>query len=183
MREIGQRLLSYNHHLQSRPLDSIEQVVIHATELPDLAIARDYGEKVHYPESGTGNCGHFYIDRDGSIEQWVELDRIAHHVAGHNQHSIGIELVNIGRYPNWFDSAHQDWQESCPDEQIEALIELLFHLKQVLPNLTSIAGHDELDTRKVPASDNPEVRVARKLDPGPDFPWDRVAAGCGLKRL
>ncbi len=183
MLKIGKQLLSYNDRLQARPLDAIERVVIHATELPDLAMAREYGERVHYPESGTGNCGHFYIDRDGSIEQWVELDRIAHHVAGHNEDSVGIELVNLGRYPNWLDSTHQEWQEACTDEQIEALIELLVHLKQTLVNLKTIAGHEELDTRKVPASDNPDLRVARKLDPGPDFPWERVVAGCVLRRL
>lgn len=183
MPEIIQRLLSYNNYLQARALDAIEQAVIHATELPDLVMAREYGDRIHYPESGTGNSGHFYIDRDGSVEQWVKLDRIAHHVAGHNERSVGIELVNRGRYPDWLDSRHQVWPETCPAEQIAALIGLLVALKKELPNLKFIAGHDELDTRKVPASDNPDIRVARKLDPGPDFPWTEVVAGCSLERL
>ena len=183
MIDSNKKLLPYNQQLESRDIDSIELVVIHATELPDLAMAREYGERVHYPQSGTGNCGHFYIDRDGRVEQWVELERIAHHVAGHNERSVGIELVNRGRYPDWLDSRHQEWQESCPADQIAALIGLLVELKKELPNLTFIAGHDELDTRKVPASDNPDIRVARKLDPGPDFPWSKVVAGCKLERL
>ena len=42
----------------------VDLVVIHCTELPDLAIAREYGERVLH-DNGSGNSGHFYIDRDG----------------------------------------------------------------------------------------------------------------------
>ncbi len=97
--DIRQRPLPYVERLENRYTDEIDLVVIHCTELPDLAMARVYGEREHYPETRTGNSGHFYIDRDGRIEQWVPLDRVAHHVRGFNPHSIGIELVNNGRYP------------------------------------------------------------------------------------
>ena len=50
---------------------SIDLVVLHCTELPDLDTARDYGERIQYPQSGTGNSGHFYIDRDGTIHQYL----------------------------------------------------------------------------------------------------------------
>ncbi|MCK5307450.1 MAG: N-acetylmuramoyl-L-alanine amidase, partial [Zetaproteobacteria bacterium] len=103
--EIRQNPLSYTRRLENRDTNSIKLVVIHCTELPDLAMARVWGEKEIHPESHTGNSGHFYIDRDGSVEQWVPLDRIAHHVRGHNPLSIGIELINNGRYPDWFHSA------------------------------------------------------------------------------
>ena len=175
--------LSYVERLDQRPLEAIERVVIHATELPDLAMARAFGEEIHHAESRTGNSGHFYIDRDGRIEQWVPLDRVAHHVRGHNANSIGIELVHRGRWPDWFDSHHQDWNESYPDEQIEALIGLLRQLEDELPNLKHIAGHDELDTDMIPASDDPAVMIRRKLDPGPTFPWPRVKAEIRLERL
>ena len=72
-------------------------MVIHCTELPDLGMARGFGEKVMHKNSHTGNSGHFYIDRDGSIEEWVPVNRVAHHVRGFNSKSIGIELVNNGR--------------------------------------------------------------------------------------
>lgn len=180
---IIQRPLSYAHRLQPRALDEIELVVIHATELPDLAMAREYGERVHYPDSGTGNSGHFYVDRDGSIEQWVGLDRVAHHVAGHNANSIGIELVNLGRYPNWLASDHQRWQEDITDAQIESLNRLLQSLKSELPGLHWIAGHDQLDTREVQAIDNATRLVRRKLDPGPGFPWTDVESASGLARF
>ena len=39
--------LPYTHLLPMRPLAAIDSVVIHCTELPDLAMARVYGERVH----------------------------------------------------------------------------------------------------------------------------------------
>ncbi|TVQ41119.1 MAG: N-acetylmuramoyl-L-alanine amidase [Wenzhouxiangella sp.] len=180
---IRQRPLPYADCLQQRSPADIELVVIHATELPDLAMAREYGERIHYPGSGTGNSGHFYIDRDGSIEQWVPVDRVAHHVAGHNANSVGIELVNLGRYPHWLDSKHQRWQEQTTEAQIDALLMLLASLASDLPGLRWIAGHDQLDRREVSASDDASRLVFRKLDPGPEFPWTRVVAGSGLDRL
>lgn len=174
--------LPYVDRLQSRGLVGIDLVVIHCTELPDLATAREYGERIVHA-SGTGNSGHYYIDRDGRIARYVPDDRVAHHVRGHNEHSIGIELVNAGRWPDWFDSRRQVMAEPYPDIQIDALLNLLAHLRAALPNLQKIAGHEDLDTGCVAASDDPAKQVRRKLDPGPMFPWPRVMAGCGLERL
>jgi N-acetylmuramoyl-L-alanine amidase len=174
--------LSYVDRLDERSTDAIELVVIHATELPDLETAREYGERIHYESSQTGNSGHFYIDRDGSVAQWVPLGRVAHHVRGHNERSIGIELVNRGRWPDWLDSRHQDWPEAYSQAQIDALIELLVSLESRLPKLEFIAGHDELDTGVVDASDNPAIKVRRKVDPGPLFPWEAIEASVDLKR-
>ncbi|PJK10860.1 N-acetylmuramoyl-L-alanine amidase [Lysobacteraceae bacterium NML120232] len=178
---IIQRPLSYVEKLETRALADIRLVVLHCTELPDLPLAREYGERILYPQSQTGNSGHFYIDRDGRVEQWVAENRIAHHVRGHNAHSIGIELVNRGRYPNWLDSRHQAMTESYPDAQIDALAALIAHLEKRLPHLAQITGHEMLDTEQVPASDNPQVRVSRKRDPGPMFPWQRLLAACRLQ--
>ena len=182
MQETNYKPLSYVDRLDERPLEAVELVVIHATELPDLATAREYGERIHYEGSQTGNSGHFYIDRDGSVHQWVTLERVAHHVRGHNQDSVGIELVNRGRWPDWFDSRRQDWPEDYSEAQIEALIVLLSELQSMLPGLRYIAGHDELDSGTVAASDNPVIEVRRKLDPGPRFPWDQLLGKVALKR-
>ena len=175
--------LPYIDRLGSRPLADIGLVVIHCTELPDLATARDYGERILYPQSGTGNSGHFYIDRDGRIERWVPEDRIAHHVRGRNTHSIGIELVNRGRWPDWLDSRRQSMDEPYPPAQVRALIALLGDLHARLPALAEIAGHEDLDTEESEASDDPALRVRRKRDPGPMFPWLRVLAACPLRRI
>jgi N-acetylmuramoyl-L-alanine amidase len=175
--------LPYVERLEARDPGTVELVVIHCTELPDLATAREYGERVLYPASGTGNSGHWYIDRDGSVVEYAPAGRVAHHVRGMNARSVGIELVNTGRWPHWLDSRHQSMDEAYPEAQVEALVGLLLRLRARLPALRGISGHEDLDTARVPASDDPAVSVARKRDPGPRFPWLRVLEGCGLPRL
>ncbi|MEP7184955.1 MAG: N-acetylmuramoyl-L-alanine amidase [Rhodanobacter sp.] len=174
--------LPYANTLPERPVDDVELAVIHCTELPNLAKAREYGEKVVHA-SGTGNSGHYYIDRDGSISRYVPGTRIANHIRGHNPYSIGIELVNLGRYPEWWDSRQQEMKEAYPTAQISALRELLEYLRGEYPNLRKIAGHEDLDTEMIPASDDPSLQVRRKLDPGLMFPWDEVMHDSELTRI
>ncbi|TAL98608.1 MAG: N-acetylmuramoyl-L-alanine amidase [Rhodanobacter sp.] len=178
---ICEQPLPYVEALPERNAGEVRRVVIHCTELPDLATAREYAEKVLHA-SGTGNSGHYYIDRDGTLHRYVPGTRTAHHVRGCNPDSIGIELVNLGRYPHWWDSRHQQMTEAYPATQLEALRGLLAHLRERFPNLCEIAGHEELDTEKVPASDDPSRQVQRKLDPGPLFPWDEVLRESRLVR-
>ena len=175
--------LSYATKLDARDPAAIDLAVIHCTELPDLAMAREYGERVVHPGSGTGNSGHFYIDRDGATACWVGVDRVAHHTRGYNARSIGIELVNTGRYPHWLDSRHQAMDDPYPDAQVEALAALLLDLRRDLPGLRLVAGHEDLDTGLVEASDDPARRVRRKRDPGPGFPWPRLLEAVALERL
>lgn len=174
--------LAYSDKLDMRSLDGVDLVVVHCTELPDLATAREYGERIVHP-SGTGNSGHYYVDRDGTVCRFVPHARMAHHVRHYNARSIGIELVNNGRWPAWLDSRNQTMTEAYPDAQIRALLGLLAWLHRQLPGLTSIAGHEDLDRERVPASDNPDCTVYRKRDPGPAFPWQRVLHACQLQRL
>ena len=174
--------LPYEDRLPQRPDADIDLVVIHCTELPDLATAREYGERALY-ESGAGNSGHYYIDRDGSVQLWVHPGRVAHHCRGYNPRSIGIELVNIGRYPDWLDSRRQQMTEPYPDAQMQALLALLASLRRSLTALRYIAGHEDLDTALVPATDERALQVRRKRDPGPLFPWGAVVAASGLERL
>lgn len=170
------RPLPYATRLALRSAEAITGVVIHCTELPDLAMARDYGERVLYPDSGTGASGHYYVDRDGRTECWVDPLRVAHHCRGYNAHTLGIELVNLGRYPDWLHAAHQQPEEPYAEAQITALIALLRWLRQRYAELRWYAGHEDLDREWVPAADRPELRVRRKIDPGPLFPWKRVRA-------
>lgn len=174
--------LSYAGQLAAREGSAVTLVVIHCTELPDLAMAREYGERILYADSGTGNSGHFYVDRDGRVHQFVPLTRVAHHTRGHNETSVGIELVNRGRYPDWLDSRHQAMTEPYTAAQISALRELLAHLRSALPNLVEIAGHEDLDTSEVEASDDSGKRVFRKRDPGVMFPWESLMSGQSLRR-
>lgn len=177
------RLLPYNGRLERREPGEIDLVVIHCTELPDMATAREYGVRIHYADSGTGNSGHFYIDRDGSLECWADPLRVAHHARGYNPRSIGIELVNRGRWPDWYSLHNQHMTEAYPAQQIDALLRLLDALQSRFPVLEWIAGHEDLDRERVAASDAPGRQVPRKSDPGPLFPWTEVLAGTPLKRF
>src|SRR5690554_2610225 len=141
--------LPYVERLGQRAPGDIDLVVIHCTELPDMAMAREYGERILYPEAGTGAAGHWYIDRDGAITEYVSAERIVHHVRGWNPRSVGIELVNTGRFPDWYDSRHQAMTEPYPPEQVQALVGLLRHLCIELPGLRHISGHEELDTDRM----------------------------------
>jgi N-acetylmuramoyl-L-alanine amidase len=179
---IQTQLLPYIQQLPTRDLAQIDLIIVHCTELPDMTVAREYGERVLY-DAGTGNSGHYYIDRDGSIHRFVDNNRIAHHTRGYNPRSIGIELVNIGRYPNWLDSRHQAMSVPYTEAQINALLVLIQTLTRELPQLRYIAGHEDLDTNQVAASDNPDILVFRKRDPGPLFPWSRVLAESKLTTL
>ena len=174
--------LPYEASLEQRRLSQIDLVVMHCTELPDLATAREYAERVLYDATGTGNSGHFYIDRDGSVHRYVSPRRIAHHTRGYNPRSVGIELVNTGRYPHWLDSRRQGMDETYPDAQIAALIFLLQELQAEIPSLRFIAGHEDLDTDEVEASDDASKHVRRKRDPGEQFPWARVLDAISLQR-
>ena len=174
--------LPYEASLDERAPTQVDLVVVHCTELPDLATAREYGERALYA-SGCGNSGHYYIDRDGSVHLFVRPNRVANHTRGYNPRSIGIELVNTGRFPHWLDSRHQAMDEPYPTAQIQALVALLASLRQELPALRFIAGHEDLDTTRVEASDDPSLQVARKRDPGPLFPWDEVIGATRLERL
>jgi N-acetylmuramoyl-L-alanine amidase len=136
---IHDRPLPYVDVLPQRNASAVDLAVIHCTELPDLATAREYGERIVHA-SGTGNSGHYYIDRDGSICCYVPGTHIAHHVRAHNEHSIGIELVNTGRYPHWWDSRRQRMREPYPVAQIDALLGLLAQLRLAYPRLLLIAG-------------------------------------------
>jgi N-acetylmuramoyl-L-alanine amidase len=174
--------LPYESRLDERAASAIHGVVVHCTETPDLTLARTFGERVLYP-SGTGNSGHWYIDRDGRVLQFVAAGRIAHHVRGLNDRTVGIELVNRGRWPNWLDAGHQAMDEPYTEPQIAALIALLQQLQRQLPNLRWIAGHEDLDRELTAASDDPQRQVPRKRDPGPLFPWARVLEAVRLQRV
>ena len=79
--------LPYAERLATRLRETIDLIVVHCTELPDLATAREYGERILY-DSGTGNCGHLYIDRDGSVHRFAPIERIK----GDHHNVVGLSL-------------------------------------------------------------------------------------------
>ena len=73
--------------------------------------------------------------------------------------------------------------EPYTDPQILFLKKLLLLLNVNCPNLQFIAGHEDLDSATVAASDDTEKQVFRKRDPGPLFPWQEVLEAVELKRI
>jgi N-acetylmuramoyl-L-alanine amidase len=57
---------------------------------------------------------------------------------------------------------------------MEGLIDLINHLHRTIPSLKHIAGHEDLDTSMMPASNDDKQQVRRKIDPGPLFPWQYI---------
>ena len=110
--------------------------------------------------------------RAGGVLTWLHID-----------FDNGIELDNIGRYPNWLDSRHQAMHEAYEFTQLNSLATLVTQLAGSVPTLRWVAGHEDLDTEKVTASDNPELEVFRKRDPGALFPWQEFLATIPLERF
>ncbi len=134
---------------------------------------------------------HVLVDRDGSITQLIPFNQIAWHAgdsswqgrSGFNKYSIGIEIVNSGPltksgnvYRSWFGSAYNpsDVVEAIhrnqttakywhvyTAEQIEAVRMLCLELMETFPKIKFILGHEE-------------IAPARKTDPGPAFPLDKL---------
>ena len=178
--EIADRPLLFARWLPRRELSDVTTVVLHCTELPRLSDARRAARRsLRLLPRPSYTAGHFYIDRDGTIERWVPEDRIVRHVAGHNATSVGIELVNTGRFPHWHHSQMQDAVEGYPPVQVAATLGLLDVLAQRLPAATTFVRHSDLDERLVPATDDPSRCVRRRIDPGPQFPWGEAKAHWG----
>ena len=104
----------------------------------------------------SGVSAHLVIGKDGSIVQLVPFNVVAWHAgrsdyngrANVNGFSVGIESVGIGDY----------W----PDEQVEAIRAVVVALFSAYP-IQDVVGHED-------------VAPGRKVDPGPNFPWDKVTA-------
>lgn len=141
---------------------------------------------------------HYVVDRDGTVTNLVPDHRAAWHAGpskwgkyeGLNNHSIGIELVNIGYVKalatgNYIDPygkvmkgsdvekmgliGFQDerlgpgafYQPLYPEAQLAALDKLVAGLIKNNPTIEAVVTHRQIDTR------------GWKVDPGPAFPLAR----------
>jgi N-acetylmuramoyl-L-alanine amidase len=106
---------------------------------------------------------HYLVHEDGRVVQMVPEGRRAWHAGKSvwggetdiNSRSIGIEVANPG---------HPGGLPDFPDKQIEALIELC---------------RDCVERHQIPAERvlaHSDVAPIRKVDPGENFPWGKLAA-------
>ena len=164
------RIVESPNHDERPPGTEITLVVLHSISLPPGEYGGDAIERLFT------NCldpqahpyfreicslkvsAHFLVRRDGSVIQFVPVERRAWHAGASawrgrsrcNDFSVGIELEGSE-------------EERFDDAQYAALIALVRELRRTLP-IRDIAAHSE-------------VAPGRKTDPGAQFDWARLLAG------
>lgn len=137
----------------------VDMIVLHASAFPAK-------ELIYYLDYYKCSC-HYVLDENAELIKVCEEEKCAFHAGmGYwreaeksiNQRSIGIEICNmsLGQHP-------------YDERQIDKLIPFCRKLvrKYAVP-LYNVVGHSD-------------VAPARKADPGPEFPWKRLAReGLGL---
>lgn len=104
---------------------------------------------------------HYIVDRSGEIAPSTPEDRQANHALGNNDGTIGIELVHDG-----------NGKEPFRDPQIEALIKLIQSIRtRHTIWIQNIKGHSEVDKRTFVCAGR---QFKSRLDPGDNFPWQRL---------
>jgi hypothetical protein len=112
---------------------------------------------------------HYLVDERGRITQFVHEHKRAWHAGRSywrgetdiNSTSIGIEIENLGEYADY---------PPFNNDQIAVVIDLCADILKRHPGITpmNVLGHSD-------------IAPGRKLDPGPNFPWARLAAaGIGV---
>lgn len=150
--------LKINHSIQAKSQDSrVEFVVVHYTatgKASSLSILSEQNVSSHYLITD---------DPQPEVYQLVDESRRAWHAGVSewygrtdiNAGSIGIEIVNMG-------GSGTQWTPYA-DAQIDTVIMLLHDIvkrHQIKPH--NIVGHSD-------------IAPQRKVDPGPLFPWKRLA--------
>ena len=163
------RTVDSPNHDERPPGSEISLVVLHSISLPPGEYGGDSIERLFTncldPEAhpyfrevcGLKVSAHFLVRRDGSVIQFVPVERRAWHAGVSswrgrercNDFSVGIELEGADDSP-------------FADPQYAALASLLTDLRTQLP-LRAIAGHSE-------------IAPGRKTDPGAQFDWSRLLA-------
>jgi N-acetyl-anhydromuramyl-L-alanine amidase AmpD len=142
-----------------------EMVVVHWTAGPTLKSARNtflHAKQRRSRRRDRWNllnlsC-HFLVDRDGTIVQLMETDRVGRHTIGLNHLAIGIE--NVGDRDNW----------PLTRSQLEANAALVRWLASKHPSLSHLIGHSEYrEFEGTPMfKDRTSFRTGR-IDPGKPF--------------
>lgn len=161
-------------NFDARPTDcSIDLLVIHNISLPPGVFEGDDVEAFFLNQLDHSKhpffeeirelkvSSHLFIRRDGSAQQFVDLDNRAWHAGQStwqgkercNDFSIGIELEGTD-------------DQTFTDAQYKTLIQLTLQIQQQYPDITNdrIVGHSD-------------IAPDRKTDPGPHFDWSRYHQG------
>jgi N-acetylmuramoyl-L-alanine amidase len=146
----------------------ITYLILHYTGCPAATAAARWLDPSPNAQGGRLST-HYMVDERGRIIQFVHEKMRAWHAGQSfwrgetdlNSVSIGIEIENLGEYA--------DYPPFNPD-QIAVVIDLC---RDIIKRHPSIKPHHVLG--------HSDIAPGRKLDPGPQFPWAKLAAaGIGV---
>ena len=169
------RIVDSPNHDERPPGTEISLVILHSISLPPgeygggdierlFTNCLDPDAHPYFREiCGLKVSAHFLVRRDGSVVQFVPVDRRAWHAGASswrgrsrcNDFSVGIELEGCEEEP--FEPA-----------QYESLVSLIQDLRNTLP-IRDIAAHSD-------------VAPGRKTDPGARFDWARLLAALAARQ-
>lgn len=147
--------------IPARSQDSrVQYLILHFTN-------EDWESSIRILAHGKVSSHYLVRERPVEIARLVEEDRRAYHAGvsswkgdtSLNAASIGIEIVNRGDLPDPAGNLYPDY----PKEQIDAVVALVRAIVQ---------RHGIRGDRILGHSD---IAPLRKVDPGPRFPWKRLA--------
>lgn len=159
-------------------LDDSQRSISHSSRARFIVLhytAADRARSLHLLSQGAVSSHYLVSDETpGKIYALVDENRAAWHAGASswygytwlNGSSIGIEIVN----PGWVDDGRggRSWPYPFTETQIEAVIALV----------RDIAKRHGVEPRNIVA--HSDIAPTRKQDPGPLFPWKRLAqAGLG----
>jgi N-acetylmuramoyl-L-alanine amidase len=128
---------------------------------------------------------HYTVDRNGDVYQHVDELEAAHHAGASfwrrgsvNQSSLGVEIVNGGYLAPCDDSVDHNHPAHCSGGMVWEPFEEA-QIQQVILLCQGILERYAIDPFDVVG--HADVAPQRKEDPGPLFPWLRLAqAGIGV---
>ena len=81
---------------------------------------------------------HFVIELDGAVRAGRPLIETGAHVAGHNEHTIGICLIGTDRF------THEQWQA------LRTLVKTLRGTSELAQRQLTLSGHNQYSTKTCP---------------------------------
>ncbi|MHC4937564.1 MAG: N-acetylmuramoyl-L-alanine amidase [Planctomycetota bacterium] len=193
----------FGTYRRNLPAGVEQRVKKHGWRLEDLQrVVRQV--VVHYDAAGTsarcfeilhdirGLSSHFMLDTDGTIYQTLDLKERAWHAGKANDVSVGIEIANLGAYPDSSKGPVEGriqggvlYQWPFTDAQYESLARLCATLARVLPRIRlefprdargAVIPHVLDDEGRSFAGILGHYHLTKaKVDPGPAFDWERLA--------
>ena len=127
----------------------IEEIIIHcsATRADMDYVDVDWVRKIHVEQRGWRDVGyHYFIKRDGVVEQGRPITQVGAHAKGHNSRSVGI------CYAGGLDANHDPEDHRTP-EQIDSMQRLITELMEAIPTIEEVSGHNEYSSKACPCFD------------------------------